>query len=94
VSEDARVLCEWIDRTLALPVYHAVAKDSYAEGVVDTLRTVRKLLSKPASDPLPPEVVILRYLTENWSERVDHIDRIVMASGIAVALSGSGSSER
>lgn len=46
MSEDARVLCEWIDRTLGLPVYQNVARDSYAEGVVDTLRTVRKLVSR------------------------------------------------
>ncbi len=47
MSEDARVLCEWIEKTLALPVYQNVGRDTYAEGVVETLKTVRKLLTKP-----------------------------------------------
>lgn len=34
----------------------------------------------------PLEVVILRYLTENWSERIDRFDRIVLAAGLANAL--------
>lgn len=46
-TDETRVLCEWIDRTLSLPMYQAVARDSYAEGVVETLRTVRKLVSHP-----------------------------------------------
>ncbi|WP_336633608.1 MULTISPECIES: hypothetical protein [unclassified Microbacterium] len=54
MSEDARVLCEWIDRTLALPVYQTPGRDTYAEGVVDTLKTVRKLLTK-SGDPSPTE---------------------------------------
>lgn len=37
-------------------------------------------------EPLPLEVSILRYLTENWSEKLDNIDRIVLASGLSVAL--------
>lgn len=49
MSEDARVLCEWIDKTIALPVYQKPARDSYAEGVVDTLKTVRKLLSRDSA---------------------------------------------
>jgi hypothetical protein len=35
---------------------------------------------------VPLEVVILRYLTANWSERVDRIDRIVMAAGLTNAI--------
>jgi hypothetical protein len=34
----------------------------------------------------PLEIEILRYLTENWSDRIDRIDRIVLAAGLASAL--------
>lgn len=41
----------WIDRTLELPVYATVKADSYGEGVVEALKTVRKLITK--SHPRP-----------------------------------------